>query len=227
MRTVTDSVRSILYSSDTALEAMRSGILNLSAYANTIRPIVEKETWKEVKTGTITVALSRIAAQLLSVEPLRPTVIITDLSIQSHLYDVSFEKTEKLLEQLPQLQTALHHKPRGVFVQTIGMSEVTFITSAEIKEILLETMQEKPKSIYEGLVGITVGFDTKYLSLPNVIYTLISTVASKRINIIEIVSTYTELMFVIEAKDREECVRSLEIHFTSEKTSRPLPHASA
>lgn len=214
MKTVTDSVRSILFSSDTALEAMRSGILNLSAYACVIKPMVEKETWKQVKAGTITVALSRIAAQLQTVEPLRPAVTISDLSIQSDLSDISFEKTEKLLELLPQLQTALHHKRRGVFVQTIGMSEVTFITSAELKDVLLQTIHEEPKSMYEGLVGITVGFDTKYLSLPNVIYSLISTVASKRINIIEIVSTYTELMFVVEAKDREECVRTLEKHFT-------------
>lgn len=217
MRTVTDSVRHILFSSDTALEALRNGILNLSAYAHLISPQVEQETWKSVKTGTITVALSRIASEVTAISPLRPKVRITNLSIQSDLCDISFEKSESLLEKLPSLQNSLTHQGRSVFVETVGLSEVTFIISSDLKDDILELLQVEPKSVYSDLVGITVGFEKQYLVVPNVIYSLISTVAAKRINIVEIVSTYTELMFVIEARDGEECMRALESHFHASK----------
>lgn len=212
MKTVTDSVREILYSSDTALEALRGGILNLSAYAQTIHAQVEQETWKSVRVGTITVALSRIASEIEKVEPLRPKVKITNLSIQADLCDISFEKTEKLLELLPDLQKTLPHQARSVFVQTVGLSEVTFVASSKLSGSIVKHLGD-PKSIFKDLVGITVTFEKEYLEIPNVIYSFIATLATKRINIIEIVSTYTELMFVIEAKDREVCTSVLEAHF--------------
>ncbi len=60
MITVTDATRSILLEDDIALQALHMGLLNLSAYAEQILPAVEEKTIKEVKKGTIVVALTRI-----------------------------------------------------------------------------------------------------------------------------------------------------------------------
>ncbi len=215
MRTITQAVREIVSSSDVAQEALTSQILNLSAYAKRIQPEVEKLTWKEVKPGTIAVALFRLQEEFTTQPKLRPMVLIENLSIQTDLVDVSFEKTEQLLAKIPSLHATLVHTPRTVFVETVGMHEVTFIASKSLKEGILAHLGLPTKSSYEGLVGISLGFDSQYLSVPNTIYTLISSVASKRINIVEIVSTYTELMIVVDQKDRETCVKALEPHFKS------------
>ncbi len=212
MRKVTDAVRDIILTSDTPLEALRLGILNLSAYSQQIQKQVEKATWKPVQTGTITVALSRMSTELRSVSPLRPKVMAQDVSIQANVCDMSFEKTEDALAMLPQLQSHISHTRRTVFVQTVGMSEITFIVSSDLKDVIVQHMPQKPLALYENLVGITLGFPKEYIDVPNAIYSIISSVAAKRINIIEIVSTYTELMFVVEKKDQEACVHALETH---------------
>ncbi len=213
MLTVTDAVRKILFSSDVPLEAMRSGILNFSAYAQSIHSQVEKMTWKTVKLGTIVVALTRIATTLEQVPTLRPQVKIDDLKIKFPLVDVSYEKTDALVQKLSKLQAALDITTKKVFVVTEGSSEITIIASQELHDAILSHFSVKPKGDFKDLVGITVSFDQHYLSVQNVIYALTSSVASKRINIIELISTYSELMFVIEEKDRQECVEALQEHF--------------
>lgn len=215
MLTVTDAVREILFSSDIPLEAMRSGILNFSSYAKQIRPQVEISTWKAVKHGTIVVALTRIATELGSIPPLRPEVKIDDLQIKFPLADISYEKTDDILEKLSKLQEVLPLTSKKVFVMTEGSSEITIIASEDLCEAIRIHFEVKPKSEFRSLVGLTVSFDQKYLSVQNTIYTLTSSVAAKRINIIELVSTHSELMFVIEEKDRKECVEALQSHFTA------------
>lgn len=214
MRKVIDSVREIIISDDIALESLRKGILNLSAYAEQIKLKVEEDTWKEVKKTTIVVALSRIIRQLDPEFTLRPPVHIDALKIQSPLCDISYERTDENILKMQSLSQKIAFSNKQVLVATQGMSEITIVASQEYIEKIQEIFGTRPKAIYENLTGISVGFSKNYLSVPNALFTLISTVASKRISVIELVSTYTEIMFVVEEKDREKCIKALEQHFT-------------
>ena len=64
MITVSQAVSEIIQSDELASESLRSGLLNLSAYAGKIQKRIENITFKEVKTGTIVVALSRLTKTL-------------------------------------------------------------------------------------------------------------------------------------------------------------------
>jgi aspartokinase len=215
MRTVTQIVRQIVTESEVPLEAIREEILNFSAYAKQIHPAVEKLTWKSVKVGTITVALTRIAKELPNTPPLRPQITIDDLKIKYPLVDISFEKTAHALERLSTIAGILESDAKKVFVTTEGMSEISIVASAKLSETIQNHFGIAPKAIFIDLVGISVGFDPKYLDIPNTLYTLISAVASQRINIIELISTHTELMFVIRHEDREKCLEVLQRHFSA------------
>ncbi|MEP7166550.1 MAG: hypothetical protein ABI758_01055 [Candidatus Woesebacteria bacterium] len=214
MRTVTQTVRQILFESELPLEAMREGVLNFSAYAAQIHPKVEELTWKSVRIGTITVALTRIAKELATVDPIRPQVTIDDLKIKYPLVDISFEKTAVALEKLSTIAGILDNDAKKVFVTTEGMSEITIVASAKLAQTIQTHFGIPPKATFTDLVGVSVGFDPKYLAVANTLYALISAVASKRINIIELISTHTELMFVIQQEDREKCVAALQQHFS-------------
>lgn len=212
MRTVSSIVSSILSEDDMATQAISLGVLNLSAYATKILPLVEEKAWKPVQKGTIVVALARIASNQ-ELPALRPQVIIDDLKIKSPLCDITYEKTEENSESVQTLRGALPIVSRSVFAMTEGMSEITIVASQELLPAIQEHFGVKPKSLFPSVTGISVGFSKEYLSIPNAIYTIMNSVAVKHINIIEIISTYTELMFVLEDKDREACVNALEKHF--------------
>jgi|SRR5579859_376832 len=210
---VTDAVYEILSSSDEELELMRQGLLNLSAFADKIHPQVEAKTWKKVKRATIIVALSRLQKNLPQIPALRPTIHLDELSLKSPLADVTFEKNRRTLERSRSLSAFLvQHNPH-FFTITQGMNEVTIIVSQEQLEITLEYFDSKPKALFKDLVGVTVKFSERYIQQPNVIYTILSLLAAKRVNIVEIVSTYTELTVVIDQGELNLAVETLNTLF--------------
>jgi hypothetical protein len=64
----------------------------------------------------------------------------------------------------------------------------------------------KPKIVVHNLAAIGVSFDKKHFDIPNTFFSLISILARARINIAEIVSTYTELIFIVSEKDFSKSV---------------------
>ena len=63
------------------------------------------------------------------------------------------------------------------------------------------------KGHYDNLSAITVRFIEKdYIEVPNMIYTLVSALAVKHINLIEIVSTFTEISFIVSQQDIKRVV---------------------
>lgn len=206
---VSDIVYEILQGSETALEAMRLGVLNLRAFARQIQPQVEAKTFKTVKIGTIVVALFRISKRLDSIDPLQPHIILEELSIKSPLSDVTFENTRENARLAHTFSRLLGDSDGYFFTITQGVNEITIIVSDNLKPKLLRHFAHKPKSIFENLVGVNVRFGEQYLSQPNVIYAILAKLAAKRINVIEIVSTYTGLMLVIENKEMELAISQL------------------
>lgn len=213
MLKISDAVSDILYASPSAHDAMRNGYLNLSAYAAQIQPLVEEKCWKSVKIGSIVVALSRLVPKVVQQDSLYPMVKLDDLTIKAALCDVSFEKTQHTVEQAQSLTQLFQDKKETFLTFTQSNTEITVIASQALLELILEHFLVKPKAIYQNIVGLTAHFSPTYLTEPNIIFSIISTLAHKRINLIEIVSTYTELTMLIEEKDLSVAIGQLNLLF--------------
>src|SRR5258708_907078 len=142
---IADIVREIVESSDNELELMRSGLLNLSAFAAKIQPLIEEKAWKKVQKSTIVVALSRLQQKLPEISPLRPVIHIHELSVKSPLVDITYEKTRQSLEQSRSLSAFLSQQNPQFFTVTQGMNEVTIVVSQEQLELTLEYFDAEPK----------------------------------------------------------------------------------
>lgn len=217
---ITDVVSELLQEGEIPSEAMRSGLLNLRAFARQIQPVVEEKTFKPVKIGTIVVALSRLKNSIGKIEPLVPFITLEELNIKSPLSDVTYEKTEESIQLAHSFSKLLVGREGQFFTMTQGINEITFIISDELKSKLLEHFSGPPKAIFENLVGLNVRFNKSYLKYPNVIYAILSKLAIKRINVIEIVSTYTELMIVVEKNSMEQAVGQLNSLFKKTGVSK-------
>ncbi len=213
MLKVSEIVKDILSSSDIELEAMRAGILNLSAYAAKIQPEVEKRCWKPVQKTTIVVALSRLQVGVAKIAPLKPVIKFTELSVKSPLAEITFEKTLHSIQQSRTLSSFLQKHEPAFLTITQGINEITVIVSQEQELRVIKHFATPPKASFVNLVGVTVSFSEKYLREPNVIYTVLSALAGQRVNIIEIVSTYTELSVIIDQKQLELCITTLNQFF--------------
>ena len=211
---VSEIVVEMLQKDEMALEALRAGVLNLSSYARKIQPQIEKRLYKPVKLGSIVTALSRIKLEDKGIVPLRPDVRIEDMSIKSPLCEITYEKTDEVLAKLPKLKTKRDANNK-FFTITQGVGEVTIIMPENLENVVNEHFGIMPKGQYQDLVAITVRFvEEEYIEVPNMIYALVAALASKRINLIEIVSTFTEISFIVRQKDMSETVDILKEHFS-------------
>ncbi|PIR58520.1 MAG: hypothetical protein COU70_00385 [Parcubacteria group bacterium CG10_big_fil_rev_8_21_14_0_10_35_15] len=210
---ISDIVFEIINSDEISLEAIRMGILNLSAYAKKIQSLVSEKSRKQASVGAIVIALSRMKKKLNNIPPLRPSIIIEDMNIKSPLVEISYDRTAKLFRIASKLDQKLLPE-NGFFTITYGLSEISLIVSANLKNKILKHFGVQPKGIYESLVAITVRFNKEnYIKVPNVIYALIGALAGKRINIIEIVSTFTEISIIIKEKNMQQTVNALKYFF--------------
>jgi len=209
---IAEITEEILEGDEIALEALRAGILNLSAYAKQILPKIESKTLQPVRKGSVVVALSRSAKNIGDIPPLKPKVVIQDLSIKSPLFVATFERTAKNLEKVSELPKAWFAD--DFFTITEGVGEITLISSEKLKNKLLNYFSVRPKGQYKGLVAVTIRFKAKvYTDVPNMIFTLMSAIAGKRINLMEVISTYTELSFVVRKSATQNIIEVLEQFF--------------
>ncbi len=205
---ISDTVQSIIENDPVALECLQKGILNMSAYAQTIHKLVESITMKEVMHGSLVVALNRLEKKYQVLPELRPYIKLKNITVQGSLAEITYEKTRNSLRSLSTVNT-LQVSDNAFFAVTEGLAEITIICSEEALKSITSRMNEKYKAVIHNLIAVSVTFPSSYMDVPNSIYTLISALAARRINLVEVVSTYTELSFIISEIDLENTLSSL------------------
>ena len=212
MITIAKTTAEILYGDEVAREALVAGVLNLSAYAKKLKPKIEKRLYKNIRVGSIVTALSRLAVIAGKVPSLRATVKIEDMSIKSPLCELTYEKTEEVSLVISKL--GINFSGHGFFTSTQGIGEVTLIAAQDHKADMLKQIGVTPKGEYNNLAAVTVRFNEgQYVEIPNMIYTLVSALAVKRINLVEIVSTFTEISFIVRQEDMNQVVEVFRTNF--------------
>ena len=206
MLKVSEIVKDLVLKSEIALTSLRGGYLNLSAYAKKIRPEVEELTKKSVTNGSIVIALSRFAKELdrtsNNKDTLLPKIILDNIVVKSDLVEFALEKTRENIKLMQRLYQEKEVNMEGLFMISQGIGEITLITTKENIKILEKILKNaRPKAVIDRLVAVSVTFNKKQLETPNIIFALVRTLALKRINIIEIVSTRSELAFVVRQAD--------------------------
>lgn len=202
MMKISEVVQKILYSSENALMAINEGYLNLSAYAKIIQKQVEEKSKKPVKTGSIVVALSRLAKVVKNKRSILPSIKIEEMTIKSPLVVITYEKNRENLARLKDFYQKINLHAGDFFVLTQGTVEITIICNETAQSFIIESFpQIPPKTVIRNLAGISIRFSEQYVDEPNIIFALLRILAIRQINIIEIVSTYTELTFIIREQD--------------------------
>lgn len=198
-----------IYLEDDLVRALAArDLLNITAYARSIKKRVEKELVKEVEIGSIAAAVKRYASSGEQMD-LPQDKFVQKISLHTDLVGISFERSKKLVNLIGKIYGELEKKDTFLTV-TQGISEITIVAESETMQKFLESVKGFEK-IYDkaDLIGISAKFDVKYLHIPNLIYILTRQLALQNINIIEIVSTASEISFIIDKGDMEKAVSQL------------------
>jgi hypothetical protein len=182
-------------------EALARGIINLSALARDLQPAIEAELGKRVSSAAITMALKRLSPELQRRAKRKPagTKGMGDLIVRSNLVEFTFRHSDTIWEKQKRLLHRLE-RDREVFLTfTQGVFEVMLIASAGIDRAVLDIFgSESIVSHVRDLSAIIIRLSPRTVHIPGVYYSILKQLAWGDVNVIDVVSTFTEFTILLE-----------------------------
>jgi hypothetical protein len=194
-------VRDIVMRELEAYFALSNGYMNMSSYAYRIKPEVEALTKKQVTITSLVVSLSRLRKEIQKAKPLIHNVAIKNISTKLPLSEIAYENSNNFLRELESLHKNISAAQEDFLTITRGMAEVDIICSASLEKKILKHFKIKPKWINHNFAAIGISYGPEVFGMPNIFFSLLSVTARARINLEELVSTPTELVFIVAEKD--------------------------
>jgi hypothetical protein len=194
-------VRDILLGELEALFALTNGYMNMSSYAYRIKGEVEARAKKQVTITSLVVSLSRLRKEFKKERPLIQEVHIKNITTKLPLSEMVYENTVRFLEKFETLHKKISVTREDFFIATIGTHEVDIIASSNLATRIMKHFEMKPKITNHNLAAIGISLNTEVFNTPNVFFSLLLITARARVNIEELISTSTELIFVVAEKD--------------------------
>ena len=198
MLTVSDSVREIIQKSPFVQETLRNGWLNLSQYGTSILPQVEKRIYKKVQLGSIITALGRIRLELKKMFEIK--LKINDICIRSPITEFNFVRHSDHFARISQLFGDLESVENNFLNVINGNTETGIFVNSRFEQFVRKNF-ETPNLVLPGLAAVSIKFDPEYLENMGSVYEILRLLVWSKINLLEIISTYTELTLITTKPD--------------------------
>lgn len=199
-------VREIVLKELEAYIALTEGYMNMSSYAHRIRPLVENSAKKKVTITSLVVSLSRLKKEFKKQKPLIQNVVIKNITTKLPITELVYENSDKFIEEMGTLHKNLSLTREDFFVATISIHEMNIFVSSNLSGKVIKHFNKKPKIINENFAAVGVSLSSESFNTPNTFFSLLSVTARASINIEELISTSTELVFIIAEKDFSQTV---------------------
>ena len=203
MVTVSHLVEKIIEQKPFIQEALSNGIINNAALADQMLPEIEKELKKKVKFSAVNMAIRRLS------EKLEQSFISkakfdknSDITLKSNLIEITVYKMEDSQEYIKELYSLVDIKGGDFLTITQGLHELMIITNEKYEKKILEMFPNKliKKSI-KNLSSITINIPEESIETIGLFYIVTRALNWENINIVDIVSTFTEMTFIIKEED--------------------------
>lgn len=199
---ISQTVEDIVRRSPLIEESLANGIINLSAFARNIRPEIEKRHLKTVTDAAILMALKRLTGTLKQREKRTKIMLkLRDITVETNLTEYTFKKSETLTDLHRNLVELMSEKE-----ECMNYSQGIFETTVLISSNLEADVEKLAKAEHlvdkiSGISAVTVRLPKESVSMPGVYYPILKALAWENINILEVISVYSELTLLFEEKD--------------------------
>jgi len=204
MVTVSHLVKKAVSGNVFLLEAMSKELVSYGNLAEQLKPEIEKELGKKVKDSTIVMALRRYSEELYGFDKkIKKFKFRGEIIMRTNIMDFNVVKSQSLLNKLKNLYSLVDFERGDTLNIILGSNEIAIVTNEKYKEKISNFLKgEKILNKEFDLVALTISFRGEdFFDTPGVIFTVIRKLAWEHINIYEIVSTMTELTFILNKKD--------------------------
>lgn len=204
MPTVSHIVEKIVEKKPFLEEALVRGIVNYAALANDIRPHVEKELKKPVKHSAVMMALRRFSEKarknFIRQAPIKFEE--TDITVKSDLIEITVLKSPTVINKIRKLYDLIDFQSGDFLTVTHGIYEIMIITNRKYRGGIGTIFEgEKTVKIIDRLSSLTIRIPVTATETVGLFYTVTKAINWENISIVDIVSTLTEMTFIIKEDD--------------------------
>ncbi len=184
-------------------EALSSGIINYGALAETMMKDVEQEFGKKVKHAAVMMALRRLQEKLQHMPITSPKFTSDcDLTIKSDLFEITIVRHPLTYKLIHRFYDLVDPRSGDFLTITTGTHEITIICNKKYKQKFLKMIVKDDLLIeIDDLAALTLKLPKHGVEMPGVFYLITRALTWENINIVEIVSTYTEDTLILKNKD--------------------------
>ena len=212
MVTASHLVKKIIGENSFLMEAMGRELISYGNLAEQLKPEIEKELGRKIKEPAVIMALRRYAEELQGFDKkVTKFKFEGEILMRTNIIDFNVVKSNNMLAKIKNLYSLIDFEKGEILNIILGNNEVSIITNEKCEKKLLNFLSgEKILNKEFDLVSLTVSFYSKdFIQTPGVIFTAIRKLEWNNINIFEIVSTMTELTFILKKKDSIKAYNSL------------------
>jgi hypothetical protein len=201
---ISQATRKVLRKYPNIAEYLSYGVVNYRALARLIQPEVERLLGTGVKLQSIVTALRRSGSAKLEQGEASRILAKSEVSLR---YDLGLITTS-LSRETPRKVLEVHRALRGeTYVLLQGLENLTIVTRqehiAKLEKLFGDEMIESKRS----LAGIFVKSPPEIASTSGVLARLSGLLAAEGINVVEMMSSHMETIFLVEERD---CLRGVE-----------------
>jgi len=212
MVTISHIVKKLVEDSPYIHECLGKGLLNYVYTAEFFKPKIEHELGKKVKTSAIVMALRRYGEDLKrKYDSKFPFDYRSEVALKGGIVDIAIQRSPTLFAKLRSLYNSTDYERGDVLNIIHGNHEISLVTNEKNKEKVLKILEhEKILHIELRLAQLSLRFPRDYIYTPGVILWMVKALNWYNVNIFEIVSTLTEVSFIISEKDSSKGYRALQ-----------------
>lgn len=203
MLSIATKVERIVLESSFLTEGLRRGLINLSELARQLQPQLESDLWKPVGQAAVVMALRRVAERLpQQPSPSRAIALVRktgELTTRTELTEYTFRHSDSIHECHRAL-LARAEPMRGAFVTvTRGVNEVMIICSRPLTPVVEQVFAgERLLARQDNLNAVTLHLSPDTSREPGIYHTILKQLAWDKINLVNMICTYTELTLLLE-----------------------------
>ncbi|MBL7056357.1 hypothetical protein ISS07_05570 [Candidatus Woesearchaeota archaeon] len=204
MVTISHLVKKSVKDNSFLVEALGNDLISHGNLAEKLKPEIEKELGKKVKESAIVMALRRYSEELKTINKKTTKLNLEgEIILRTNVMDFNVVKSPALLAKIKNLYNLVDFSKGDVLNIILGNNEIAIVANEKYKDKITEFLKgEKIVTREFNLVAVTISFSTKdFLNTPGIIFTAVRKLAWENINIYEIISTMTELTFIIKNKN--------------------------
>ncbi len=193
-------------------ECLGKGLINYVRAAEHIKPKIEAELGKRIELSAIVMALRRYGGEIeRKYESKFPFDYRSEVTLKSGMIDIAVQRSATIFGKLKQLYNSIDYEKGDVLNVIHGDQEISIITNEKNRDKVLHILAyEKILNTDEKLSQLSLRFPKEYMYTPGIILQLTRVLTWEGVNIFEIVSTLTEVNFIISESDSVKGYRALQ-----------------